>query len=148
MKKAMEVLVQFKFVWGLFFAATVIIYTIINMLLGNTSMELIVIWQLFLLSIVLALIQYLVFGEFVLTDFSLKKKIFIHFPLCYFIILMFMYIFNWISFYNLSLLAKYTGAYLFIYLTLINSLYMYYKVTGEELNSRLAIYKQNKNNIK
>lgn len=145
MKKAMEFLLQFKVVWGLFFAATVIIYTIVNMLLGNTSMEFIVIWQLFLLSIVLVVIQYLIFGEFMLTKLSLKQKFFIHFILCYFTILIFIITYEWMDYRNLSYLGLYSTAYILFYLGILNSLYWYNKATGEELNSKLAIYKQKRN---
>lgn len=148
MKKAMEILVQFKFVWGLFFAAAIILYTIVNMFLGNTSIEVIAIWQLFLLSIVIVLIQYLLFGEFILTDLSIKKKIFIHFPLCYIAILIIIYLYGWIDITNFKTLAIFSGIYLLFYLGVINSLYLYYKATGEELNSKLAIYKQKKNTAK
>jgi len=145
MKKTMELLVQFKFVWGLFFAASVVIYTIVNMLLGNTTMELIVIWQLFLISIIIVVLHYLIFGEFVLTKLSLKHKLLIHFPLCFVIILLFLNIFGWINFKDLSAMTYYTGAYIFFYIGILNSLYLYYKATGEELNSKLAIYKEKRN---
>lgn len=145
MKKSMEFLVQFKFVWGLFYAASIVFYTIINSVLGRTYMEFKVVWQLFLLSIVIVIIQYLIFGEFLLSKLSLKQKIFIHFPLCYLTILTFLYIFGWTDLSNLTSIKYYTAIYLFLYFAIINSLYMYYKATGEELNSKLAIYKEKKN---
>ncbi|KOA18637.1 hypothetical protein CLHOM_29210 [Clostridium homopropionicum DSM 5847] len=148
MKKAMEVIVQVKFVWGLFFAASVIIYTIINMLLGNTSIELIAVWQLLLLTIVIVFIHYLIFGEFILTDLSIKKKIFIHFPLCYLTILVFINLYGWINITSFNTILTFSGIYLFFYLSIVNSLYLYYKITGEELNAKLAIYKQNKKSSK
>lgn len=145
MKKAMELLMQFKFVWGLFYAAAIIIYTIVNMLLGNTSMEFIVVWQLMILTIVLVLIQYLIFGEFTLNNVSMKRKFLIHFILCYVIILLFLNMFQWINVQNISSLGLYTGGYTLFYLGILNSLHIYYKLTGEELNSKLAVYKQSKN---
>ena len=145
MKKIMEFLFQFKMVWGLFFASTVIIYTIVNMLLGNTSMELVVIWQLFLLSIVLVVIQYIIFGEFMLTKLSLKQKFLIHFTLCYFTILTFIITYGWMDYRNFSSLRLYSAVYALFYLAILNSLRWYNKATGEELNSKLAIYKQKRN---
>lgn len=145
MKKAMEFLFQFKVVWGLFFASTVIIYTIVNMLLGNTSMEFIVIWQLFLLSIILVVIQYLIFGEFILTKLSLKQKFLIHFILCYFTILIFIIAYGWMDYRDFSSLGLYSAVYTLFYLGILNSLRWYNKATGEELNSKLAIYKQKRN---
>lgn len=145
MKKAMELLMQFKFVWGLFYAASIIIYTIVGMFLGKTSMEFTAIWQLVIVTVALVLIQYLIFGEFTLKQLSMRGKFFLHFMLFYFMILMFISVYGWIDFGNLSNLGIFTGVYIFFYLGIINSLYWYYKATGEELNSKLAIYKQNKN---
>ncbi|WP_017415402.1 DUF3021 family protein [Clostridium tunisiense] len=145
MKKNMELLMQFKFVWGLFYAAAIIIYTIVNMLLGKSSMEFIVVWQLMILTIVLVLIQYLIFGEFTLNNVSMKGKFLIHFILCYVIVLLFLNMFQWINVQNISSLGLYTGGYTLFYLGILNSLHIYYKLTGEELNSKLAVYKQSKN---
>jgi len=145
LKKAMELLVQFKFVWGLFYAASIVIYTIVNSLLGKTSMDFIVIWQLLILTIIIVLFHYILFGELILTKLKLKQKLIIHFSLCYTSILIAMDIFNWIETSNLSSVLLYTGGYLFFYLGILNSMHMYYKATGEELNSKLAIYKEKKN---
>lgn len=148
MKKAIELLLQFKFVWGLFYAAAIVIYTIVNMLLGKSSMEFVVVWQLFILTVALVFVQYLIFGEFVLNHISMRRKFFIHFFLCYILILTFMVLCNWLSFHNLSSIGIYTGVYLFFYLGCLNSLHWYYKITGEELNSKLAVYKERKNTNK
>lgn len=145
MKKAMEVLVQFKFVWGLFYAASVVIYTIVNSFLGKTSMDFVVVWQLFILTIILVIFHYILFGELILTKLKLKQKLIIHFLLCYISILIFMVSFNWIEVLSLSSVLFYTGGYLIFYLGILNSMHMYYKATGEELNSKLAIYKEKKN---
>lgn len=147
MKKAIEIIVRAKFLWGLFFTASVIIYTIINMFLGNTAIEIISIWQLLLMTIVIVFIHYLIFGELFLANASMKKKIFVHFPLCYFTILIFINLYGWIDFTNFNLISLFSGAYLFLYLVIVLSLYLYYKITGEELNAKLAIYKQNKKTL-
>jgi len=148
MKKAMEIIVQAKFIWGLFFTAAVVVYTIVNMFLGNTSIEVIAIWQLLLLTIIIVLIQYLIFGEFILVNLSIKKKILIHLPLCYITILKFVNLYGWINISNYTTLGIFSGIYIIFYLGILNSLHMYYKITGEQLNSKLAIYKQNKNDTK
>jgi phosphoglycerol transferase MdoB-like AlkP superfamily enzyme len=145
MKKVMELLLQFKFVWALFFASAVVIYTIIGMIIGNSSMEFIVVWQLFLLSIVLVFIHYLLFGEFILKKLSLKGKLFIHFPTCYITILIFIVLYGWIDLKISSSLILYSSVYVLFYIGILNSLYLYYKATGEELNSKLAIYKEKRN---
>ena len=145
MKKALEFLLQFKVVWGLFFATTVIIYTVINMLIGNSYMKFTVIWQLLLLSTALVVIQYLIFGEFILNKLSQKQKFFIHFIFCYLTILVFIIVYGWMNIKILSSLALYSGVYIISYLGILNSLYWYNRLTGEKLNSKLAIYKEKKN---
>jgi len=145
MKKLMELIVQIKLVWGLFFAGIIMVYTIINTILGNTSMEFIVVWQIVLLSVILVTIHFLIFGEVILVKISQKQKILLHFTLCYFILIIFMNGFDWLVIKSISSIGLYTLAYSLFYLITMNSFYMYYKATGEELNSKLAIYKEKRN---
>lgn len=146
MKKLMELIVQIKLVWGLFFAGIIIVYTVVNMFLGNTSMEFVAVWQIALLSMILVTIHFLIFGEAILTKLSFKHKVLFHFTLCYFILVIFLNVFSWASIKTITSIGIYTISYSLFYLTVMNSFYMYYKATGEELNSKLAIYKEKRNN--
>ena len=141
----MEILVQFKFVWGLFFAASIIIYTIVNMFLGHSTMEFIVIWQFIVITVVLVAIQYIIFGEFMLNSLSMKYKIIIHFLLCYITLIVSAIALKWIDGSKISNLAVFTAGYIFLYSSFNLSLFVYYKTTGERLNNKLAVYKQKKN---
>jgi hypothetical protein len=145
MKKFVEITVQFKFVWGLFFSAALLLYTTISMILGNSSMELIVVWQLVAITLVLTFFHYLFFGELILTSLSMKLRMIIHWTLCYLTILLSFCLFNWIKLSKLNDLSIFTGAYIVLYLSCIFSFYIYYKVTGEELNDRLTAYKEKRN---
>jgi hypothetical protein len=145
MKKFMEITVQFKFVWGLFFTAAIMIYTTISMILGNTSMDLITVWQLVGVTMIVTFYHYLFFGELILTSIGLKTKVIIHCVLCYITLLGFSHLFNWVNALKYNELAIFTVSYIFLYLACIHSFYVYYKATGEELNNRLTAYKQKRN---
>jgi len=106
MKKLMELIVQIKLVWGLFFAGIIMVYTIINTILGNTSMEFIVVWQIVLLSVILVTIHFLIFGEVILVKISQKQKILLHFTLCYFILIIFMNGFDWLVIKSISSIGR------------------------------------------
>lgn len=144
MKKHMELIVQFKFVWGLFFTASILLYTVISMILGNKSMEFTLIWKFVIITMLLTFIHYLIWGEFILIKTSSKHKLIIHFILCYTTLLIFANVINWMVITNLYHVAIFSLYYIVLYLSIIFSLYMYYKGTGEVLNDRLAMYKARK----
>lgn len=144
MKRFMELIVQFKFVWGLIFSATILLYSVVAMINGDTAMDFILMWKLVGFTIVLGVIHFIIYGEFILESLSAKYKTVIHFIACYIVCLISVVILNWADISNLWHVLVFSGAYIFIYLTVFLSLYMYYKFTGEQLNDRLAAYKQNK----
>ena len=90
-------------------------------------------------------IHFLIFGEVILVKISQKQKILLHFTLCYFILIIFLNVYDWIVIKSISSIGLYTIAYSLFYLATMNSFYTYYKATGEELNSKLAIYKEKRN---
>jgi hypothetical protein len=145
LKKFVEITVQFKFVWGLFFTAAMMIYTTVSMILGNKSMDLIVVWQLVGLTMLFTLYHYLFFGELILNSINLKLKVTIHSIVCYATLLIACQVFAWVDILKIKDLAIFTGMYVFLYIAAMYSFYVYYKATGEELNQRLTAYKQNRN---
>lgn len=144
MKKFMELTVQMKLVWSIFFAGAMLIYVIISMIAGNSTMELITVWQLVGLTLVITIIHYLFFGEIILISLNTKYKILIHSILCYVLLLFSSHYFNWINMYKTNDFLIFTFSYIFMYLACMFSFYIYYKSTGEELNKKLTDYKQKK----
>lgn len=144
MKRFMELIVQFKFVWGLIFSATILLYSVVAMLYGETAMDFILIWQLVGITLVLGVIHLLIYGEFILRSLNTKYKAVIHFIACYIVCFVSVDILKWVDILNIKEVLVFSGVYIVIYLSLFLSLYMYYKFTGEQLNDRLAAYKQNK----
>lgn len=148
MKKFMEFIVQFKFVWGIFFTGAILLYSIFNLFIGNRTMEFIVVWQFVLITMILALMHYAIFGEFIFKSIKSKYKVLIHFPLSYITVFIFANWMSWVNVSNINSILMFTLGYAFIYLALIFSFYIYYKTTGEELNHRLTSYKEKRNIIK
>ena len=144
LKKQFEFILQFKLIWGLIFAAAILLYTIINMILGKTSMEFVVVWQFVLITMVLVFIHYLIFGEFILHHASTKLKLAVHFALCYATLLISGLAVKLINISKLNHYIIFTVGFVMIYLFITLSLYIYYKATGEELNKKLAVYKKNR----
>jgi hypothetical protein len=143
-KKYMELIVQFKFVWGLFFTASILLYSIVSMFIGKTSMDFILIWQFVAITMLLTFIHYLIFGEFINISLSPKFKVLVHFVLCYITMLVSVNILSWIDISSLYSVGIFTVGYVTLYLSLTLSFFIYYKITGEKLNNKLAIYKQKK----
>ncbi|WP_186429500.1 DUF3021 family protein [Clostridium sp. BSD9I1] len=148
MKKFVEFTVQFKFVWGLFFTAAMLLYTTISMILGAKSMEFVVVWQFVLITLIITSFHYLIFGELILSTTKTKYKVMIHSILCYVTLFTGGTFLNWVSISNVISVMIFTLGYITLYSLCMLSFYIYYKSTGEELNNRLTAYKQNLNKEK
>ncbi|MBM7871575.1 hypothetical protein JOC70_003075 [Clostridium pascui] len=148
MKKFVEFTVQFKFVWGLFFTAAMLLYTTISMILGAKSMEFVVVWQFVLITLIITFFHYLIFGELILSTTKTKYKVMIHSILCYVTLFIWGKSLNWVSISNIISVMIFTLGYITLYSLCMLSFYIYYKSTGEELNNKLTAYKQNLNKEK
>lgn len=148
MKKFVEFTVQFKFVWGLFFTAAMLLYTMISMILGAKSMEFVVVWQFVLITLIITFFHYLIFGELILSTTKTKYKVMIHSILCYVTLFIWSGFLNWVSISNIISVIIFTLGYITLYSLCMLSFYIYYKSTGEELNNKLTVYKQNLNKEK
>ncbi|KGK89953.1 hypothetical protein SDC9_125427 [bioreactor metagenome] len=148
MKKFVEFTVQFKFVWGLFFTAAMLLYTTISMILGAKSMEFVVVWKFVLITLIITSFHYLIFGELILSTTKTKYKVMIHSILCYVTLFIWSAFLNWVSISSIISVMIFTLGYITLYSLCMLSFYIYYKSTGEELNNRLTAYKQNLNKEK
>lgn len=145
MNKYMKTWVQFKFVWGLIFTASIILYTTISMLLGKSSMNFIVVWQFAFATLLLTAQYYLMFSELIINSMSNRTRISIHFAISYVTLLILGWLMKLMDITDLSHIAIFTVGIVLLYLAAMFSLFVYYKATGEELNKKLAAYKQKKN---
>lgn len=145
MKKFIEITVQAKFIWGLFFSSALLIYAVIAMILGKSYIDIITIWQLVVITLVLTGLHYVIFGELILKSVSTWYKVLIHSILCYITLIISAFLIGWVSVSDFNTVVIFTVSYILLYLACILSFYVYYKATGEELNDRLTAYKQKKN---
>ena len=147
MEKQFKMIVQFKFAWGLIFTATTLLYSIVSLILGKTTIEISLIWKFVAMTVLLTLIHFLIYGEYIFKSLSSQKKVIIHFTLCYMVLFVFSYLFNWIQVMNIQSIGIFTISYSLLYLSISSSLFFYYKLTGERLNNRLKEYKERKRRI-
>ncbi len=102
------------------------------------------VWQFVAVTMLLTFIYYIIFGEFILHAASTRLKLIVHFSLCYVTLLISGLAAKLIDISKLYHFVVFTIGYILLYLSIIFSFYIYYKATGEELNKKLAIYKENK----
>jgi hypothetical protein len=147
MEKQFKIIVQFKFAWGLIFTATTLLYSIVSLISGEKTIEISLLWKFVAMTLLLTLIHFLVYGEYIFRSLSSQKKVIIHFTLCYMVLFVFSYLFNWIQAMNIQSIGIFTISYSLLYLSISASLFFYYKLTGERLNNRLKEYKERKRRI-
>ncbi|WP_315115680.1 DUF3021 family protein [Clostridium intestinale] len=147
MEKGFKMIVQFKFAWGLIFTATTLLYSIVSLILGERTIEISLIWKFVAMTLLLTLIHFLVYGEYILKSQSPLNKVIVHFTLCYMVLFVFSYLFDWIQAMNIQSIGIFTISYSLLYLSISSSLFFYYKITGERLNNRLKEYKKRKGRI-
>lgn len=145
MKRFLELTVQAKFVWGLFFSSAMLIYIVVEMILGHTSIDIITVWQMVGITLALTFLHYLIFGELILKSMSTRYKTLIHSVLCYLMLVLSVIWAKWISIYSFNAIIIFTISYVIFYLLCVFSFYIYYKATGEELNKKLTAYKEKRN---
>lgn len=145
MKRFLEITVQMKFVWGLFFSAAILMYTVIGMVMGMESISFIAVWEITGSTLVLVFLHYLIFGEFILQNLSTKFKVLLHFLLSYIVVIVSSVILNMMVITDPYHVSIFTVGYILFYLLAVFSFYVYFKATGEELNARLTEYKEKKN---
>lgn len=144
MNKFMRLTAQFKFLWGIIFAAAILLYSVIGFFTGETAMSFLMIWQFVLVTLILTLIYFLIFGEYILASRSTKLRLLVHYILNYITLLVSGWAIGFIDLGRLSHILIFTAGLTLIYLLLMLSFHIYYKATGEELNDKLSAYKKRK----
>jgi len=92
----------------MFFTSQVVIYTLIAPFLGEKSIHLSLIWQMIFISIILTILQYVIYASNIFMKVKTWIKISIHYLLLVFIGYILAIIFNW---FDLSSGNNFTIAY-------------------------------------
>lgn len=146
MKELFKFSDDFQCLTGLYFSAEVILYILLAPIWGLSSISFALIWQMLLISVIITIIHYVFYvWDLFESLYKLKKAI------SYYIILVilgaiFTKLFNWFDLTNIKSLGIALGIFTITFLITYWSFDMYYKVTGEEYNEKLKLYKETKKN--
>jgi len=144
MKEFFKNTLEIKIIACMFFTAQVVIYTLIAPFLGEESIRLCLIWQMIFISIILTLLQYVIYVSNIFMKVNVWIKIIIHYILLVFIGYILARIFNW---FDLSIGNNFTialGIFTVCFVSFTGSIALYNKLSGERFNEKLRLYKSSK----
>lgn len=144
MKEFFKKTLEIKIVACMFFTSQVVIYTLIAPFLGEKSIHLSLVWQMIFISIILTLLQYVIYVSNIFMKVNVWIKIIIHYILLVFIGYILARIFNW---FDLSIGNNFTialGIFTVCFVSFTGSIALYNKLSGERFNEKLRLYKSSK----
>ncbi|WP_346889621.1 hypothetical protein [Clostridium sp. UBA1056] len=144
MKEFFKNTLEIKIIACMFFTSQVVIYTLIAPFLGEESIHLSLVWQMIFISIILTLLQYVIYVSNILKKVNTWIKIIIHYILLVFIGYILARIFNW---FDLSIGNNFTIAlsiFTVCFVSFTGSIALYNKFSGERFNEKLRLYKSSK----
>ena len=144
MKEFFKNTLEIKIIACMFFTSQVVIYTLIAPFLGEESIHLSLVWQMIFISIILTLLQYVIYVSNILKKVNIWIKIIIHYILLVFIGYILARIFNW---FDLSIGNNFTialGIFTVCFVSFTGSIALYNKLSGERFNEKLRLYKSSK----
>jgi hypothetical protein len=144
MKEFFKNTLEIKIIACMFFTSQVVIYTLIAPFLGEESIHLSLVWQMIFISIILTLLQYVIYVSNILKKVNIWIKIIIHYILLVFIGYILAKIFNWfdLSVGNNFIIAL--GIFTVCFVSFTGSIALYNKLSGERFNEKLRLYKSSK----
>lgn len=140
-KKAMAFIVDFKMMMSLFFSAGIIIYVVFGYMMGVREISFGLAVQIFFLSILVTVFQYLFWNEESTIKLSGLAKVCIQYILLGIVLLGMSQMFQWFSigsdtFYKMMIL------YHVLYVGAIFGFSIYFKVLGMKFNQKMLEFKQ------
>ena len=145
MEKIMKNILELKLAWGLFFAAEIIVYSIVILILGKDYIEITRVFQLAIIAFILVIVQGLLYTNNYFSNLNNKLKLFVNYLLLLFLGIVFELIFDWFTFRNMNEIFIIISWFTLLYIGCMTSIGIYNKLSGEKLNEKLKIYKKNKN---
>lgn len=126
----------------LFFSGEVIVYTCVAPFIGQYSISLSLIWQMAVISIIMTILQYVIYTF----DFMCKVpriiKVSIHYLLLVGIGYLFASLFKWFDLSNVKYVLVALAIFTVSFVATVGSIGLYTKLTGEEFNEKLKVYKE------
>jgi len=128
----------------MFFTAQVVIYTLIAPFLGEESIHLSLIWQMIFISIILTLLQYVIY----VSNIFMKVKTWIKIGIHYIVLVIIGYIlaksFNWFDLSSGNNFNVALSIFTICFISFTGSIALYNKVSGERFNEKLRLYRSSK----
>jgi hypothetical protein len=139
--KVMEFTLIFKTMMGLFFSAGIIIYVVFGFMVGEREISFELVVQIFFLSILVTVFQYVFWSEDSKIRWQAGTKLFVQYLLLSFVLFGMSQLFNWFrvgseTFYNMLIM------YHVIYICAIFGFSVYFKVLGMRFNQKMLHYRE------
>lgn len=144
MKKFWKFYVGFESLTVLYFGSLILLYVLLGPIWGLNSISFVAVWEMLLFSIIIAIFQYV----FCIWDFpgnlsKIKRVVMYYFTLL--IIGTFLAkVFNMFDLSSVKNLIFTFGIYTVCFVSTYVGFGLYYRVTGEEYNAKLKLYKESK----
>ena len=138
-KKYFHYIGNFKFLTSMYFMAILIISMLVATFSGVSEFSLILLWQLFGLSVLLAGLHYIYFSRF-----HPALKVVVHSVMTYLAIVLFSYFGRWGFIDSAGRFLVSTGIFIFVYIAILLAFLSYYKIEEDYLNKKLNDYKEEK----
>ncbi|MGL5353274.1 MAG: hypothetical protein ACRDA5_08095 [Clostridium sp.] len=144
MKKFWKFYVGFESLTVLYFGSLILLYVLLGPIWGVNSISFVIVWEMLLFSIIIALFQYV----FCIWDFpgnlyKIKRLVMYYFTLLI-IGILFAKVFNCFDLSSTKNLIIAFSIYSISFISTNWGFGLYYKVTGEEYNAKLKLYKEGK----
>lgn len=150
MKELVKKTTYIKFYVGIFFSSEILLYACLAPLWELKSISLPLIWQMLLIAMIITIIQYIIYTSDIFRKWKTLSKVLFEFILMMVIGYILAIVFKWFDITNIKSNIIYQIIYNSSFWISAYSIYLYNKVTGDDLNRKLKIYKSNikKNEVK
>lgn len=126
----------------LFFSGEVLIYSCIAPFIGQNSISLSLIWQMAVISIIMTIFQYGIYTSKLMAKIPQVLKVIIHYFLLLGIGYFFASAFQWFDLFNIKYVFIAVGIFTLCFVSTTGSIVLYTKLTGEQFNEKLKVYKE------
>ena len=126
----------------LFFAGEVIMYALIGSFMGINSISFSLIWQMAAISIILTMLQYVLYTFNFMSNVKIGIKVLIHYLLLIVLGYGFAKSFNWFDLNNRNNIFIYLTIFTVCFIITAGAIGIYTKLTGERFNEKLKVYKE------
>lgn len=133
----------FKPMWLMYFAGTVFVVMLWDLVFGHTGrVTTALLWQVCLMTLLFACTHYCCYTEGVLPNISCRKKSVAHVVLNYVIVMGCAVGFQWLSQISPQGLLMITAQFIGVYLLAFLGFSIYYRLQAEQLNEKLREFKK------